>query len=160
RFGTPASLIKYGGYLATGLGSDPVAAAKTFVGDSRGLFRLSDQGVASLQLANGSPMVGSSGPAVMFRQSFGGLVAPESGLITVGVVNGNVAYASSSSAGDGNAPGAATLTAAQAWVVAARNAGSSVSLVNVLWSKLDRSTGWTGLRVAGIDGLQRARLTA
>src|SRR6266540_1693111 len=34
RFGTPASLIKYGGYLATGLGSDPVTAARTFVGQN------------------------------------------------------------------------------------------------------------------------------
>jgi extracellular elastinolytic metalloproteinase len=31
RFGTPQSLIKYDGYLATGLSSDPVAAARTFI---------------------------------------------------------------------------------------------------------------------------------
>src|SRR5262249_54728445 len=77
-----------------------------------------------------------------------------------GVVNGNVAYVSSSAAGDGNAPAAATLTAAQAWVTAARDVGKTVSLVNVLWSKLDSSTGWTGLKVAGLGGLQRARPTA
>src|SRR5262249_35433495 len=71
-----------------------------------------------------------------------------------------VAYVSSSAAGDGNAPATATLTAAQAWVIAAHDVGSSASLVNVLWSKLDASTGWTGLRIAGLDGLQRARLTA
>src|SRR5262245_40654295 len=38
RFGTPASLIRYGGYLATGLSGDPVAAAKTFVADNAALF--------------------------------------------------------------------------------------------------------------------------
>lgn len=31
HFGTPQSLIHYGGYLATGLGSDPVAAASSFI---------------------------------------------------------------------------------------------------------------------------------
>src|SRR5262245_1817114 len=46
RFGTPQSLIRYGGYLATGLGSDPVAAARAFVASNKALFRLSDQGVA------------------------------------------------------------------------------------------------------------------
>ena len=61
RFGTPQSLIRYGGYLATGLGSDPVAAAKTSSANNKALFRLSDQGVANLQLANDSPMAGSAG---------------------------------------------------------------------------------------------------
>ena len=104
QFGTPRSLIKYGGYLATGLSSDPVAAAKTFITNNAALFRLSSQGVANLQLLNDSPMVGSNGHAVLFRQTFGGLPATQDGLITVGVANGKVAYASSSSAGDGNAP--------------------------------------------------------
>ena len=47
QFGTPQSLIKYGDYLATGLSSDPVAAAKTFITNNKALFRLSDQGVAN-----------------------------------------------------------------------------------------------------------------
>jgi hypothetical protein len=109
HFGTPQSLIKYGGYLATGLGTDPVTAAKTFVTDNKALFRLSDAGVSNLQLLNDSPMVGSDGHAVLFRQTFGGLPATQDGLITVGVVDGNVAYASSSSAGDGNPPAASAL---------------------------------------------------
>src|SRR5947207_151152 len=41
RFGTPESLIKYGGFLATGLGSDPVAAARQYISDNKTLFRLS-----------------------------------------------------------------------------------------------------------------------
>src|SRR3954447_20028881 len=52
RFGTPQSLIHYGGYLATGLSTDPVAAAKSFISSEKALFRLSDQGVANLQLVN------------------------------------------------------------------------------------------------------------
>src|SRR5438045_3975647 len=76
------------------------------------------------------------------------------------VVGGKIAYVSSSAAGDGTTPGAATLTAAQAWVLAAQNVGKPVSLVSVLSAKTDSRTGWTGLHVAGFDGFQRARLTA
>src|SRR3954454_11555442 len=57
RFGTPQSLIHYGGYLATGLSTDPVAAAKSFISSNEALFRLTDQGVANLQLVNDSPLV-------------------------------------------------------------------------------------------------------
>ncbi|MFL6006849.1 MAG: M36 family metallopeptidase [Gaiellaceae bacterium] len=160
RFGTPQSLIHYGGYLATGLSGDPVAAAKSFISTNKALFRLTDQGVANLQLVNDSPLVGSAGHAVVFRQTFGGLAATQDGLITVGVVGGKIAYVSSSAAGDGNAPGAPTLTAAQAWVLAAQNVGKPVSLVSVLSAKADSKTGWTGLHVAGFDGFQRVRLTA
>jgi extracellular elastinolytic metalloproteinase len=160
QFGTPLSLIKYGGYLATGLSSDPVAAAKTFITDNKTLFRLSDQGVANLQLLNDSPMVGSDGHAVLFRQTFGSLSATQDGLITVGVTAGKVAYVSSSSAGDGAAPGAATLSAAAAWVAAANDVGSNVSIVDVHYAKNDATTGWTGLKVSGFDQYQRARLTA
>jgi len=160
RFGTPQSLIKYGGFLATGLGADPVAAAKTFITTNKTLFRLSDQGVSNLELVNDSPMAGGDGHAVVFRQRFGSMPATQDGMITVGVVNGNVAYVSSSSAGDGNAPGVATLTAAQAWVAAAQNVGKTVSLVNVLSAKADSTTGWTGLKVTGFDSYQRVRLTA
>src|SRR3954465_12926623 len=132
RFGTPQSLIHYGGFPprgartrprppATGLSSDPVAAATSFVSNNKALFRLSDQGVANLQLVNDSPLAGSAGHAVMFRQTFGALAGTQDGLIPVGVVGGKIAYVSSSAAGDGNAPGAATLSAAQAWVLAAQN---------------------------------------
>src|SRR3954463_8879365 len=92
RFGTPQSLIKYGGYLATGLSTDPVAAAKTFIANNKTLFSLSDQGVANLELLNDSPMAGGNAHAVLFRQTFGPLSATQDGLITVGVTAGKVAY--------------------------------------------------------------------
>src|SRR5436190_9676913 len=128
QFGTPKSLITYGGYLATGLSSNPVTAAKTFITNNAALFRLSSQGVANLQLLNNSPMVGSDGHAVLFRQTFGGQAATQDGLITVGVVNGKVAYASSSSAGTGSAPATPTLSPKAAWLVAAANVGHTLSL--------------------------------
>ena len=57
RFGTPQSLIKYGGYLAAGLSSDPVTAARSFISSNAGLFRLSAQGVSNLELLSDSPMI-------------------------------------------------------------------------------------------------------
>src|SRR5262245_12714442 len=140
QFGTPRSLIHYGGYLATGLGSDPVAAAKTFVNDNKALFRLSDAGVANLELLNDSPMVGSDGHAVLFRQTFGGRPATQDGLITVGVVDGNVAYVSSSSAGDGSAPAAATIAPQTAWTLAAANVGHALSVFDLSTGK--NINGW------------------
>src|SRR3954465_10492043 len=97
QFGTPRSLINYGGYLATGLSSDPVTAARSFISTNKALFRLSDQGVDNLELLNDSKMAGYDGHAVLFRQTFGGLPATQDGLITVGVVGGKIAYVSSSS---------------------------------------------------------------
>ncbi len=158
QFGTPKSLIKYGGYFATGLGSDPVAAAKTFITSNKALFRLSDAGVANLELLNDSPMTGSDGHAVLFRQTFGGLPATQDGLITVGVVNGKVAYVSSSSAGDGNATAAPVLGPQQAWLIAAASVGHSFSIVNLSAGK--SINGWRTFTANGLNDLQRARLVA
>ena len=158
RFGTPRSLIKYGGYLATGLSSDPVAAAKTFITNNEALFRLSDQGVANLELLNDSPMVGSNGHAVLFRQTFGGLPATQDGLITVGVVDGRVAYVSSSSAGDGNVPVAAALAPQTAWALAAANVGRNISVLDLSAGK--NIKGWLTFKANGLNDYQRVRLTA
>jgi len=160
RFGTPQSLIKYGGYLAAGLSSDPVTAARSFISSNAGLFRLSAQGVSNLELLSDSPMIGSEGHAVLFRQTFGGLPATQDGLITLGVVGGKIAYVSSSSAGDGSAPAEALLSPAQAWAAAATDVGRQVSVMSVLTSRTDPKTGWTGLKVAGFADYQRVRLTA
>ena len=97
---------------------------------------------------------------MLLRQTFGSLPSTQDGLISVGVVDGKVAYVSSSSAGDGAAPGGATLSPAAAWVAAANDAGRSVSVANVLYAKVDATTGWTGLKVNGFDQYQRARLVA
>lgn len=159
RFGTPQSLIVYGGYLATGLGDDPVAAARSFISANRQLFRLSDQGLANLELLNDSSMTGSDGHAVIFRQRFGDLPAAQDGLITAGVANGKVAYVSSSSAGDGNAPQEAALTPVQAWLRAANDLGRSVTAADVLTNPRS-DNGWTGFKVAGFAQYQRVRLVA
>jgi extracellular elastinolytic metalloproteinase len=158
RFGTPQSLIKYGGYLATGLSGTPEAAARSFISTNKVLFRLSDQGVSNLELLNDSPMAGSQGHAVIFRQRFGGMPAAQDGMITVGIIGGKVAHVSSSAAGDGNAPGAASLSATEAWLQAAQNVDLGVSAGDI--SDVREENGWTLFSVEGLSHPQRSRLVA
>ena len=86
------------------------------------------------------------------------LPATQDGLITVGVVDGKVAYVSSSSAGDGNVPAAAILQPQAAWIIAAANVGYNLSIVDLSAGKNDNS--WRAFRANGISDIQRARLTA
>jgi hypothetical protein len=155
-FGTPQSLIKYGDYLATGLPADAVTAARAWIQANKALFRLSDAGVSSLELVNDSPITGTQGHAVLFRQTFGGLPAAQDGMITVGVIEGKIAYVSSSAAGDQAAPGAPTIDATTAWLDAATSIGRTVSLAAISATRLDNS--WTLFDVSGFAQPQRARL--
>jgi extracellular elastinolytic metalloproteinase len=163
RFGTPHTLIKHGGFFATGLsGDNAVEAARSWIGANRALFRLSAQGVAGLQAINDAA-IGAQGHAVQFRQRFGELVSGEDGLITVGVVGSraagwNIGYVSSSAAGDGNAAGPASLTPQEAWVIAAASIGRQVALPGI--TNATTKLGWTQFEVAGFSHFQRARLRA
>ncbi|MPZ71209.1 MAG: hypothetical protein GEU71_17030, partial [Actinobacteria bacterium] len=158
-FGTPHSLIKHGGYLASGLSSNAVKAARSWVSDNRALFRLSQQGIENLEVINDSKLDGSDAHVVLFRQSFGGLEAAQDGMLTVGVIGGKIAYVSSSIAGDGNRPAAGELSATEAYLIAAGDAGIGVESAGVeLLNK--KEDGWTLFKVKGLTGLQRARLVA
>jgi extracellular elastinolytic metalloproteinase len=159
ELGTVQSLTKYGGYLATGLSPNAVQAARQFVADNRVLFRLTQAGLDGLQLYSDAPLAGKdAGHVVVLRQKFGAQPALLDGQITVGVNAGRVYYVSSRAAGDGNAPGGASLGAAAAWVAAANDAGLPVSLAQVRDSHVQG--GWTVLDVAGFGVEQRARLGA
>src|SRR5882672_5031748 len=52
QFGTVHTMLKYGGFLATGLSGDPVSAAREWIRANRVLFRLSDQSVTDLELVS------------------------------------------------------------------------------------------------------------
>ncbi|CAN5596109.1 hypothetical protein BH20CHL6_BH20CHL6_17320 [soil metagenome] len=164
RYGTPQSLLKRGGYLATGLsGQDAAAAARSWIVSKKALFRLSSVTTSNLVTLNDSPMVGSNGHAVVFRQRFGTLPAAQDGLITVGIVGTRssgwkIAYVSSSAVGTKAAPLAATLSAPAAWLRAARNVGDVVGSDKISGVRTER--GWTVFNVAGFSETQRARLVA
>ena len=160
QFGTVQTMLKYGGFLATGQSGDPVSAAREWIRANRELFRLSDQSVTDLELVSDGTMPYNAAHAVLFRQRFGSLVPTQDGLINVAIVNGNVYHVWSSSAGDQAAPGAATLTPTQAWLAAAANVNHIVPLANVQWANPDKYNNWTVLKVTGFPQEQRVRLTA
>jgi extracellular elastinolytic metalloproteinase len=161
-FGTPASLIKYGGYLATGLsGPDAATVARSWVSRNKALFRLGS--IDGLRLASDSRLPRSDGYAVVFEQELGGLRAAEDGKLIVGVVgtaaNGwKVAYASSSITGESALAGARNLSAQEAWLKAAADVGRGLSAPDLRNSKRDGE--WTIFGVSGIAEAQRARLVA
>src|ERR671910_1175255 len=73
RFGTPSSLIKYGGFLTTGIrAEDAVAAARAWVDANAGLFRVGSSN--SFELLSSSRLQGTNGYAVNFRQVVDGVV--------------------------------------------------------------------------------------
>jgi extracellular elastinolytic metalloproteinase len=158
QFGTVQSLIKYGGYLATGLTGTPAQAARSFVDQNRVLFRLSPAGVNNLEVLTDAGLPDGAGQVVVFRQKFGGSPSLLDGVISVGVRDGNVYYASSTSAGEGNAPTPAAVSPQEAWVAAATNVGIPISVVQIKSSR--NEGGWTVMQVSGFQQAQRARVGA
>jgi extracellular elastinolytic metalloproteinase len=158
EFGTPKSLIKYGGYLATGQSGDAVTIARNWILANRTLFRLSDQSVGKLELLNDSKMANSDSHAVMFRQSFAGLPAAQDGMIIVGVAGDKIAYVSSSAIGDQPAPQEPVLSATSAWLAAAASINHSVAPLDI--TNLRQEHSWALFNVTGLSHPQRARLVA
>ena len=89
-FGTVGSLVKPGGFLATGLSKEAETAARQWLRQNRVLFKLSELGVNELELVNDGQTPGNRAQALLFRQRFSGLPAAVGGLITVGVIDGKV----------------------------------------------------------------------
>src|SRR5207253_6268149 len=56
QFGTVQTMLKYGGFLSTGLSGDPVSAAREWIRANKELFRLSDQCVNNLELLSDGTM--------------------------------------------------------------------------------------------------------
>jgi extracellular elastinolytic metalloproteinase len=156
RFGTPQTLIKHGGYLATGLPADAEAAARRFLSTNSVLFGLSSGEVAALDLRRHARMGGAS--SITLQQSFGGLDASPDGLVTVGVKGGKVAFVSSSLAPNQGSPDSAELTAEEALLIAADD-----SELNVDSNDIERSgsaRGWTRFKSDELTHTQLARLVA
>jgi extracellular elastinolytic metalloproteinase len=144
RFGTPGSLIKTRGYLATGLAGTPVETARSFLETNKALFKLSS--AQNLDLVNDVTLPGTKAHAVLFAQKFGDLLADWDGLIAVGVVDGKIAYVSSSAAAGQSVSGSVKLSAADAWAAAARNVGVPTGAI----SGTTQKDGWTYFDVAGL----------
>jgi hypothetical protein len=144
RFGTPSSLLKPDGWLATGLSGSPVQVAKSFIDQHEELFKTSS---SSLALVNDVTLRGTNAHAVLFAQKFGSFVADWNGLIAVGVRDGKVAYVSSSATSSPKVTGSVKLSPTEAWTAAAKAVG-------VEWSgSLSAPTtanGWTSFDAPGL----------
>ena len=155
-FGTPASLSRPGGSLASGLKGDAATAARAWLLAHRGLFNLSAADVGNLQaLLN---VKTGAGRTISFRQTFGGLPAAEDGLVIMAVVGGKLVYLSSSLAGKQGSLPAATQTPQAGFRAAAANVGRSVAAADV--QATGRQGDWTMLKVKGFQGQQPTRLRA
>jgi hypothetical protein len=116
RFGTPQSLIRYGGQLALGVrGETAVAAARNWLSANRALFRLRSTAGLELQLSN---PLGRRARALTFRHRIGGLPAAEGGLVNVAVVKAkrgwNISYVASTITPDVSLLGPVRLSAREA----------------------------------------------
>jgi extracellular elastinolytic metalloproteinase len=155
-FGTPHSLIPLaGGYLATGLPTDEVAAARTWISDNRGLLRLSEAGVENLEIVRNAPI--GPGRAITFQQVFGALPAGLDGRITLGVVDGKVAYVSSTLAPHAVVSDVVPVTAQRAMQLAGSRAGRPFSLGDISGFRGGRSA---EMQIRGFTGPQTATLVA
>ncbi|MGC4746533.1 M36 family metallopeptidase [Micromonospora sp. DT201] len=127
RLGTPQALGPGRTPLASGLPSDPEAAARAYLTANRDLFGMDAAAVASMERVLVRPI--GSGAVVTLRQRFGDLPAGPDGLVTIAVANGTVLSVSSSLARNTGAPAPATRTAEQAYAAALAEAKLSASAV-------------------------------
>ena len=158
QYGTPTSLLPADGVLAAATSSNAVTAARNWLRSNAAVFGLTATQVGALQLVNDQRLAQSDAHAVLFRQVFGGLPAALDSMVTVGVANGDIAYASSSLAKTSATPPAAQLSPQAAWLKAATNVGRGVSASNISQIDLSKKAGWTVLSVPGFAQDQRARL--
>src|SRR4051794_19698380 len=156
QFGTPASVIKFGGVLGTvAKAPDAASAAKQFLAANTTLFQLGS--VDSLQAIATSPLVGTTDDyAIVFRESAGGLATLD-GFVTVSVVgNANagwkIVFASSNVPRDNAATGTDALDPVEAFTAAANDVGANISVVDVKVTGQKGDT--TSLTASGLTGPQ------
>ena len=159
--GTAESLIRYGGFLATGIQADSAGgAALAFVDANRGLYRLGS--TAGLEVVTSAPL-GAKGRVVILRQTVNGLPVSPEGTASIGLVGSaasgwKVAYASSNLVGSDDLANSAELSAPEALATALDNAGEDVSVVEM--DAAGSVNGWRKMDVAGLREDQLVRRIA
>src|SRR5689334_18817046 len=126
QFGTPTSLLPADGVLAKATSADPETAARNWLRSNAAVFGLSTSQVDDLEMVNDAHFAQSPARAVLFRQRFGDLTPALDSMVTVGVANGVIAYASSSITKTTGTPAAPQLTPKEAFLKAAANVGRAV----------------------------------
>jgi len=161
KYGTPAQLTRWGGYLSTRIKApSATAAARKWLAAHKEVFKLDS--VAHLRVMTAEALRGTHHRdyAVVFRQMFAG-VASADGVVTVSVVRAvhgwNVVYVSSSLTPDASRlTGKRTLTPVAAWLKAAQAAGYRVSPANA--GPLGRAPdGSLAISAVGFNGTETVR---
>ena len=170
RFGSVATVTPSGTTpLATGLGADPVAAARAYLQRNAAAFGLAAADISSMEHVT-TNTIGSSS-VVMLRQVIGGVPAGIDGLVVIAVDKGSARYVSSTLAplqGDSTARrAAASVTPEQALTRAAANIGAKASDVtrtttshSPRTTSSDAASTWTTLRAKGLVGDQQVTQVA
>jgi extracellular elastinolytic metalloproteinase len=157
-FGTPASLIRFGDVLATGVeGDNAEDAAVAWVDENRVLF-----GLESIDTIVADRVVELTDQAhvVILRQRIDGLLVSPEGTASVGLVGSaedgwDVVYASSTLTPDSELRGAVELSTTEGWVAAADAVDTDVSVGDV--DVVERRRGWMVLDVDGLEEEQLVR---
>ena len=164
QFGTPSTLVRHGKFLARGVrGKNPPDAAGWYLNRHKALFGISSLDALAFVSANRLGTA-TAGPSPTVRSSTGSARTSESGTVTVGVSAGSrargwkIVSVSSNLTRDRALSGTAKLSAAAAWATAAKRAGLTRSVANILSRKSVR--GYSQFRVAGLPGTQLAKLVA
>lgn len=164
RFGSVGAMTPAGtAPLATGLGSDPVAAARTFLGQNATALGVTAADIAAMEHVS-TNAVGAV-QVVMLRQTVGGVPAGLDGLVVVAVEKGSARYLSSSMAplrgSSTQRKAAPAVTPEQALQKAAGNVGAAASKVTRGSSTArSKAAGWTALKANGLTGDQYAKQVA
>ena len=159
QFGTPSSILPEDGSLGSAPGT-PVEAARAWLSRHAAVFGMTPADVAGLEVVSSQPFARSSARAVLFRQKFGELTPALDSMVTVGVADGQIAYASSSITRATGTPDRAVLTPRAAWAIAAKDLGRGVTDAVLAAAPAKASGGWTQLRVPGFAQAQQVRLRA
>jgi extracellular elastinolytic metalloproteinase len=161
RFGTAQSLLRYGGFVTTGIdGATPAAAARSWLADHRTLYRLTD--TSGLTVHASIPLTDTA-HVVVFRQFSGGVPVAPDGFASIGLVGStedgwDVAYASSTLVHQAALTGAATVNMRQAVATAASQAGAPVEAGDITATGVQ--AGWQVVQVDGVEQEQLVRRVA
>ncbi|WP_353952277.1 M36 family metallopeptidase [Knoellia sp. S7-12] len=164
RFGSVGAVTPSGTTpLATGLGANPLAAARAYLNKNAAAFGVTAADIAAMQHISTNKIGDTS--VVMLRQTYGGVEAGIDGLVVVAIDKGSARYVSSTLApvqGKSAARRAApSLSAEQALSKAAANVGAKASgIAKSAGTQRSASAGWTTLTAKGLTGEQHVKQVA
>ena len=163
QYGTPLTLTRSNGFLATGYTGSNEQAARAFLTAHAGLYGLTAADVAALELVSDTAMTGGSAAhVVLLRQTLSGLRLIEDGLVAVSLLNGQVAVATGSivpTAVLGALPSLLpTVDIAGAVVAAAKDAGINTLKPGDLTIGKRDAAGFTQVTAASLHQVQLSRL--